>query len=188
MLICFGALFPPLALVIALSLFKDIMNIRLLLGRYYMIMKVTIGDTEREENEKPVGIQQERMLKPQNSMNEEIMKAGVEIWNGVWYGVIMASWIWAFVLFDTLSSSVGLIEGIWVLIFMSCVVLLLSGIFAIATKLSTWLQMQAITNDSDESRIIGYLEKAVKNPLNDQTDSIVEMRGTFVSESCEQES
>ncbi len=51
-------------------------------------------------------------------MDREILKASKEIWNGLWYGMVMGTWIWAFVLFDTLASSVGVLEGLWVLVLM----------------------------------------------------------------------
>jgi hypothetical protein len=44
------------------------------------------------------------MVKVRESMDEEILKAGAGIWNGVWYGIVISTWIWGFVLFDTMSS------------------------------------------------------------------------------------
>jgi hypothetical protein len=98
MLICFGALFPPLAIIIALSLLKDVASIRLALGRYCDIM-----DCMQE------GSLRELMMDAKESMDEEALQAGTRIWNGVWYGVMMGTWIWGFVLFDTMAST----EGVW---------------------------------------------------------------------------
>jgi hypothetical protein len=107
LLICFGAIFPPLSFVIIFSVLKDIMSIKLALGRFYIITN-SIND---------IGVR-ERLLKLRDNMNEDMMKARAEIWNGLWYGLVISSWIWAFVLFDTLSSSVGVMRGLWVLIIM----------------------------------------------------------------------
>jgi hypothetical protein len=115
MLICFGALFPPLALVIGLSVIKDVINTRLSISSY----DYAIEASTEEQYKNGISGLKDRMLKLRDSINEEILKAGMEIWNGVWYGVVMASWIWAFVLFDTLSSSVGVLRGVWILLLMA---------------------------------------------------------------------
>jgi hypothetical protein len=105
MLICFGALFPPLAVIIALSILKDMMSIRLALGRYCEIMEAVQDESLKEQ-----------MVKVRESMDEEILKAGAGIWNGVWYGMVMSTWIWGFVLFDTMASVEGVEKGLCVLI------------------------------------------------------------------------
>jgi hypothetical protein len=111
MLICFGAVFPPLALVIALSVVKDVIGVHFSLDRYQTIME-SIQDQDGFKLK-------ELMLQLKSNMHQEILKAGEEIWYGVWYGVVMASWIWAFVLFDTLSTTQGVIRGLWVLVVMA---------------------------------------------------------------------
>jgi hypothetical protein len=68
------------------------------------------------------------MIMLKERIHSEILQAGVEIWKGVWYGLILCSWIWAFVLFDTLASSVGVKEGIWVFIVMILSPLVWKGI------------------------------------------------------------
>jgi hypothetical protein len=108
MLICFGALFPPLAVIIALSVLKDVMSIRLALGRYCEIMEAVQDGSLKEQ-----------MVKVRESMDEEMLKAGAGIWNGVWYGLVMGTWIWGFVLFDTMASTEGAHKG-WVLIIVLC--------------------------------------------------------------------
>jgi hypothetical protein len=104
--------------VIVFSVLKDIMNMRLALGRYQGIMDAVSSDAEVKE----------QMLKLREQVHEEMLTAGVEIWNGLWYGLMVSSWIWAFVLFDTLSSSVGVREGLWVLIVMIVSPFVLHGI------------------------------------------------------------
>jgi hypothetical protein len=105
MLICFGALFPPLAVIIALSVLKDVMSIRLALGRYCEIMEAVQDESLKEQ-----------MVKVREAMDEEMLKAGAGIWNGVWYGMVMGTWIWGFVLFDTMASVEGVEKGLCVLI------------------------------------------------------------------------
>jgi hypothetical protein len=105
MLICFGALFPPLAVIITLSVLKDVMSIRLALGRYCEIMEAV-----QDENLK------EQMVKVRGSMDEEMLKAGAGIWKGVWNGIVLSTWIWGFVLFDTMASVEGVGKGLCVLI------------------------------------------------------------------------
>ncbi len=107
-LICFGALFPPLALIVALSVLKDLMSIKLALGKYAM-MKNALED----ENLKT------KMVYLETSMKTLWMKTDASIWNGVWHGMLRSALIWGFVLFDTLSSTVGVQNGLWVLILMT---------------------------------------------------------------------
>jgi hypothetical protein len=109
LLICFGALFPPLAVIIALSVLKDVMSIRLALGRYCEIMEAVQDESLKEQ-----------MVKVKESMDEEMLKAGAGIWNGVWYGMVISTWIWGFVLFDTMASVEGVWKGLYVVIGMVC--------------------------------------------------------------------
>jgi hypothetical protein len=122
MLICFGVLFPPLALVIALSVVKDVLSMKLAFRKYQAIMDSL--NTQSQECERDsdqfggnTGLKP-RMMHLRDNMNKEILKAGAEIWNGVWNGIIMASWIWAFVLFDILSSAIGISSGLSVFLAM----------------------------------------------------------------------
>jgi uncharacterized membrane protein YqaE (UPF0057 family) len=109
MLICFGVLFPPLAVVLAVSVIKDVMNVRLSLGKYCSIME---------------GVEDERVKKQMMELkvvlDREILRAGEGMWSGIWYGLLITTWIWAFVVFDTLASSVGVKEGMWILVAMAC--------------------------------------------------------------------
>jgi hypothetical protein len=100
MLICFGALFPPLSVVIALSILKDVISIRLALGRYCEIINAVEVESFKEQ-----------MQKLKNYMDEEMLKAGANIWNGVWDGTVLGTWIWGFVLFDTMASTEGVEKG-----------------------------------------------------------------------------
>jgi hypothetical protein len=107
MLICFGVLFPPLAIIIALSVVKDVVSNRLTLSRF-----VYITESLQDERLKL------QMLQLKTVIDQEVVKAGQTLWSGVWHGIVMSTWIWAFVLFDTLASTVGVIQGLWVLIVM----------------------------------------------------------------------
>jgi hypothetical protein len=167
-LICFGALFPPLALVITLSIVKDVMSIRLCLGRYHSIIEA-IKDTANteshsEDNKENEISLKERMLKLRNSMNEEIGKAGVEIWNGVWYGVILASGIWAFVLFDTLASKVGVYQGLWVLLVMAMCPFAFNRLFLIIQR--RLLRTNGLHLDEDSQAT-----HSTTNPINSYNDN-----------------
>jgi hypothetical protein len=105
MLICFGALFPPLAVIIALSILKDVMSMRMALGRYGEIMETMQDDHLKEQ-----------MTKLRASIDGEILNAGTGIWDGVWYGMVMGTWIWAFILFDTMMATQGVDKGLGMLI------------------------------------------------------------------------
>jgi hypothetical protein len=125
MLICFGALFPPLAVIIALSALKDVMSIRLALGRYCEIMEAVQDESLKEQ-----------MVKVRKSMDEEMLKAGAGIWNGVWYGMVMSTWIWGFVLFDTMASVEGVEKGFVVLIGIVCCPFIIFSILKLTERIA----------------------------------------------------
>jgi Leucine-rich repeat (LRR) protein len=109
MLICFGALFPPLSVVITFSVLKDVVSIKLALGRYCEIMESPVLDERLKE----------QMIKVRESIYKEMLKAGLGIWSGVLYGMLVGAWIWGFVLFDTMASVEGVATGLYVLIGMT---------------------------------------------------------------------
>jgi hypothetical protein len=101
----FGALFPPSAVVIAFSILKDVMSIKLALGRFCKIMEAVQDESLKEQ-----------MVKVKKNMDSEMLKAGAAIGNGVWHGIVMGTWVWGFVLFDTLASTEGVGKGLVVMI------------------------------------------------------------------------
>jgi hypothetical protein len=123
MLICFGALFPPLAVIISLSILKDVLSIRLALGRYCEVMEAVQNESVKEQ-----------MVKVKDSMDIEILKARAGIWNGVWYGMVVGTWIWGFVLFDTIASMEGVGQGFCLLIGMASCPFFVRYLFQIAIR------------------------------------------------------
>jgi hypothetical protein len=122
MLICFGVLFPPLAVVIAVSVIKDVLSVRLALMKFCNIMELVEDEATKAHMEE---------LKA--ALDQEIISAENEIWSGVRYAIVMISWIWAFVLFDTLASSDGVFAGLWVLMLMNACPFIWFGIQKILT-------------------------------------------------------
>jgi hypothetical protein len=108
MLICFGVLFPPLAVVIAVSVIKDVLTVRLALIKYCKIIEI-VQDEDLKNQMKTL----------KSAIDSQIVLAQSEIWGGVRYAIVMISWIWAFVLFDTLASSDGVLAGLCVLMLMN---------------------------------------------------------------------
>jgi hypothetical protein len=103
----FHSLQVALTIIIALSVLKDVMGIRLALGKYHLIMEQLEDEALKEET-----------VSVKETIDREILKVGHGLWHGLWNGLVISSWIWAFVLFDTLSSSAGVIEALWVLVLM----------------------------------------------------------------------
>jgi hypothetical protein len=132
MLICFGALFPPLAVIIALSVLKDIMSIKLAFGRYCEIMEAVQDESLKEQ-----------MVKLKESMDEEMLTAVVGMWNGLWYGIVISTWIWGFVLFDTMASVEGVEKGLCVLIGMIVSPVIIRIVLRLAARLNAKLTMQS---------------------------------------------
>jgi Leucine-rich repeat (LRR) protein len=181
MLICFGALFPPLAVIIALSILKDVMSIRLALGRYCEIMDVV-------EDESLI----DHMVKVKQSMDEEMLKAGQGIWNGVWLGMVMGTWIWGFVLFDTMASTGGVGKGLCMVIGIVCCPLVIRYFLDVAIVLQHHIKQSIVRGEisESESRIDSLQGLSIKethftecdsaaisinNPIVDR-ESLIEMR------------
>jgi hypothetical protein len=106
-LICFGMLFPPLAFVIALSIWRELVSIKMVLGKLHCVLQSLVDLSLKQ-----------RVVKFQAMIHRELFDAEVEIVQGVWYGVCVASSIWGFVLFDTLSALMGAIASIWIAVLM----------------------------------------------------------------------
>jgi hypothetical protein len=178
MLICFGVLFPPLALVIALSVVKDVLSMKISLGRYQTIMETLKNGNQVDDScDSENGVERfglkDRMIKLRDDMNEEILKAGVEIWNGVWNGFIMASWIWAFVLFDTLSSAIGVSSGLSVLLGMLVSPHLLQRIIPMWPKLSVVKYFESQQMENIIKRISSRPWTGMTNrPVSYRTDEV----------------
>jgi hypothetical protein len=132
MLICFGALFPPLAVIIALSVLKDVMSFRLALGRYCEIMEAVQDESLKEQ-----------MVKVRESLDEEMLKAGAGIWNGVVYGMVVSTWIWGFVLLDTMASVEGVGKGLCVLIGMVVSPFIIRSVLRLAARWNDKLTLQS---------------------------------------------
>jgi hypothetical protein len=160
MLICFGSLFPPLAVIITLSVLKDVMSTRLALGRYCEIMEAVQDESLKEQ-----------MVNVKESMDEEMLKAVAGIWNGMWYGIVISTWIWGFVLFDTMASAEGMGKGLSVLIGMVVSLFIIRFILPFASQVcngsfgkTTYLQ-----SNNDTNVII------TMNPVGFNDDSQIEM-------------
>jgi hypothetical protein len=132
MLICFGSLFPPLAVIIALSVLKDVMSIKLALGRYCEIMEAVQDESLKEQ-----------MVKVKEAMDEEMLRAVAGIWNGMWYGMVISTWIWGFVLFDTMASVEGVEKGLCVLIGMIVSPFIIRIVLQLAARLNAKFTIQS---------------------------------------------
>jgi hypothetical protein len=96
-----GLLFPPLALIILFSMWKQMIEVKLALNRYDSIM----------DNVSDEGVRL-HMLQIRCLIERELNEANRYITEGYWYGMVVATWLLAFILFDTIAPSVGAGGGI----------------------------------------------------------------------------
>jgi Leucine-rich repeat (LRR) protein len=164
MLICFGALFPPLAVIIGLSVLKDVMSIRLALGRYCEIMEAVQDESLKNQ-----------MVKVREYMDEEMLKAGAGIWNGVWYGMVITTWIWGFVLFDTMASVEGVENGVFVMSGMLVSPFIIGSIINLAKSWSTKPTEIAIIDLGKIQRNGHAILTTTMNPVFNNGGSHIEM-------------
>ena len=157
MLVCFGTLFPPLAIIIGLSIYKDTVDVTLAIGRFNQMINCDGGIKVRD-----------RLIKIRDAVFVELIAAEDEIVSGVWNGMWIASIIWAFVLFDALSSSVGNnnVSSVWIVVVMFCIPF---GLSILIVKCKS----KQFKSESLESSAVD----SVENPLSLST---VEMRTSSV--------
>lgn len=109
MVICFGALFPPLALVIAVSIVKDCWEVRLALGRieqyieYYNNVNMNMV---------------KNLIQIRYQIHQSLSDGVVLLMEHIWASVYVSVWIWAFVLFDILSPVAGIENSVGILVMM----------------------------------------------------------------------
>ena len=113
-LLAFGVLCPPLAFVVMLSIVKDCSEVRLALGR----IKHAIHGLRKGNNEQNRQICY-RLEVLYGNMIQEIIDAEPVIWMGVWYSICIAVLIWAFVLFDILSPTIGVLPSLSMVVLMA---------------------------------------------------------------------
>ena len=156
MLICFGALFPPLALVIAVSIGKDIFDIKLALGRIELIIEEL---TEEGQDELKV-----LMMKAREKIYHDIKIAEVEVVKGLWWGLSIATVVWGFVLLDTLSPYMGPLKSVWVIVFMAVVPL---GSYSL---LSRFYSVKEVVVENEKPIDVVGSAVVVDNPLLKHVD------------------
>jgi hypothetical protein len=147
------------------------MSIRLALGRYCEIMEAVQDESLKEQ-----------MVKVRESMDEEMLKAGAGIWNGVWYGMVISTWIWGFVLFDTMASVEGVGKGLVLLIGMIVCPFVLFVIFSFFMKYNK----DALHGKEEILKEISLRPLSNKNGFIEtfpDRASLVEMNGNFISSS-----
>jgi hypothetical protein len=88
-----GLIFPPLALIILFSLWKQMIEVKLALNRYDSIM----------DNVSDGGVRL-HMLQIRCLIERELSEANRYITEGYWYGMVVATWLLAFILFDTMAA------------------------------------------------------------------------------------
>ncbi len=93
-MIGFGVLFPPLAVVIAISIWKELLDLRVALGRWQAIIEATQDPSLKE-----------RLLVLSVGIDNEWARCEKQIVDGVGYGLFLSTLIWAFVLLDTSEGS-----------------------------------------------------------------------------------
>jgi hypothetical protein len=110
LLLCLGALFPLLALVIAISVCKDCWEIRCALGRLSLIVSST--------NDLAEDTIKQRLKSLQEKVHQESTGMTSLLQEGLWLGIRLSVCIWAYILFDTLSPAVGFGQSLWFVVLM----------------------------------------------------------------------
>jgi hypothetical protein len=127
LLLAFGVLCPPLGFVIALSIVKDCWEIRLALGRLRCLLdsirstqdaKLVLLDDDDDVQIDSRARVCERISRVYKQIQNEAIAATSVITDGIWCSLCVSVFIWAFVLFDTLSPAVGITQSIAIVVLM----------------------------------------------------------------------
>lgn len=112
-LMTFGAIFPPLALVIFLNLIVNTFLTQLMIGRFIYLSK---------------SLNQRYLLPLVEFLNDECKDVGRLIFDSIPTIAFLATAFWSFALFDTLGDSVGTRKAIWILILVTLLPMWIYGI------------------------------------------------------------
>ena len=112
-LMTFGSIFPPLALVIFVNMIVNTFLTQLMIGRFVFLSK---------------SIDQNYLAPLVDFLNEECKDVGRLIFDSIPTIAFLATAFWSFALFDTLGDSVGTKQALWILIFMAFMPLWIYGI------------------------------------------------------------
>jgi hypothetical protein len=121
LLLALAPLFPPLAFIATFSILKDVLEVHL--GLLHVKKCAAVCDSMLKE----------RIQSIYNQIYKEANDAfqGLFALHGIKYTIIIATWIWAFVLFDTVSPFLGILKSLWIV--------LLIVLFPILVRCMLWL-------------------------------------------------
>ena len=149
MLLTFGVLFPPLAIIILASIMVFVVD-------YLMALKILIN----------LSANSEAWTVFLGYLDAEISRAEALLFHPLLYMNLVIAMFWSFTLFDTLGAEVEAVQALWMPVLMSASPILWYGLWWMAFK---WRRrIVGMSKQDDDQAISG------SNPIHSES-SIIEM-------------
>ena len=174
MMMSFGMLFPPLILVIVISLFTHIIIHRMILGLWIDLIEITSANNSSSSNKSNND--------SLHSLIAQTFQQTLLIFDHQWQGFettcqngliaifFLTSWIWAFALFDTLGDAVGAMQAYWIVLVMCLFPVFL---LVLMVGMNRWKEeqkrMKSIAGNNKEGEITNVQETTEMVTMGERT-------------------
>jgi len=146
MMMSFGMLFPPLLLVIVVSLITHIALHRMLMGMWIDLIDIITSNASKCIDPPLHSVHfAEAFFDSFLTFDNQWQEFETTCQNGLIAIFFLTSWIWSFTLFDTLGDAVGATQAYWIALVMCLYPIVL---FVLIVSLNRW-KGQIVTASSD---------------------------------------
>lgn len=160
----FGVMFPPLALLIFISLLKDITLEQFWLAKLFSSYLGYQGGIPTHSQAKL------REILELLDGKYEVWVAN--IWNGLWWSGLVGVWFWSFCLYDTLAVKEGPLQSIWIIL-----VLALSPLWIhwLVMVFHLWFQKFFLINSNSNNNVNSIIHNKKNNLSENVEERLTEM-------------
>ena len=133
----FGVIYPPLAIVVAISVVLSTYNIQTVLGRFLVLvapLMVVVPNAPSIERSSVANAYREQLILFIETIQEETRKVGSLFVLSMAPITVLATIFWSFFLFDILGGKVGTRKALWILFVIPGVLVLMRSILAVFSR------------------------------------------------------
>jgi hypothetical protein len=194
MMLCFGAMFPPLAIIIAISAWKDRVVRRIGYNRLLRCIYLASAEEAKEELHEETGMSEnsikkmmkkkERLVEIMKNVNAALEGMEEKLQMGMRWSIAISSIFWSYSLFDTLGDAVGAGNAYWIIL----VIVLVSWMGTMLLSVIDWkaavnggaeVQQKKNRGEEEDHSIDGTM-RGSRIELERYSDVAVEVSRIFV--------
>jgi hypothetical protein len=194
MMLCFGAMFPPLAIIIAISAWKDRVVWRIGYNRLLRCIYLASAEEAKEELHEETGMSEnsikkmmkkkERLVEIMKNVNAALEGMEEKLQMGMRWSIAISSIFWSYSLFDTLGDAVGAGNAYWIIL----VIVLVSWMGTMLLSVIDWkaavnggaeVQQKKNRGEEEDHSIDGTM-RGSRIELERYSDVAVEVSRIFV--------